>query len=227
MDLDEEESEESSEEEVEVEVSMKKRNFKAYVDPREKSEVKKVRKTIVRKKSLNVETKEVERVGTRDTTRARTEEVSVRADKTANTPKTPRKEQVYVPLTHAELMDEARITEEWNTADLQAYIKYTELSDKERAANFAFSKKVPKYVYRSFKDENNEERSEIRMTIPLTISSTSMVVPKKTNAKYRYPYMEDRYFNTCEEFSRIHEEYLELEKAEIKSIIADLTNRLA
>ena len=77
-------------------------------------------------------------------------------------------------------MEEAKIVEEWNKADYDAYLRYTELSEKERIALIQKRRtKGPKNVYtivsRSF-IEKDQVCSEIKIVAPVIDESSH---PKK------------------------------------------------
>ena len=257
----EEEEEESEEEESEDEEDKRRKRprFQAYKVPDTKHGAPK-RKTIVRRKAkpsadtpVSVAESEVTRRETRDTTRARTLEVHSRS-----TPVTARKKASSPSggqrkLTQEQLLEEARIVEEWNKADYDAYLRFTELSEKERNALMQKRRqRGPKNVYtivtRSF-IRNGASAEEIRIVPPVVEEQVAKKkdakppLPIKTVAevlgldqsipeyadrsfKYRYPYGYMREFNTIAEFNIIHEEEQNVEREEAEKLLAHLHSLL-
>ena len=215
----EEEEDDEMDEDIEEVSSSKKRmaKFKAYVDPRE---LKTVKKTIVRKKvasSSKVFTP-TDRPGTRDTTRARTEEVIEKVEKNVSSKRLKSPRDPLVLLTQEELMEEARLTEEWNTADYDAYISYMELNEKIDTSRRRGKKNSNVVISRSF-IENGYVKSEL--IVPAYFELVHATLPNQS-AKYRYPKDPSQVFNTVEEFSKIHENFIQNEVKNIQEILKDI-----
>ena len=254
--LDEEESEDEDEDEDEETVRKRKRSIKAYKDPRTSAAAPK-RKTIIRRKPKVPDTPDSTKVDsehasaaitrreTRDTTKARTLEVINRAEKSTRKHSPKQRALGQEKLTQEELLEEARITEEWNIADYEAYVRYTELSEKEQTA-FLSKRKSSKQsqnsytlVSRSFV-RNNEVISEIVIHPPpimfegtkkekppvksvqqlLRIDQEVLVSADKSH-KYRHPYTWEG-FNSVSEFAEIEEKFKEKERAQVERVIENL-----
>ena len=237
----EEEEEDEDEEDDEEEQRRKRPRFQAYKPPTGKDEPTKKKIVVVRKQKAPVtpiSITESERRETRDSTRARTLEVMSKpvpdtSKKSKTTTTTPR--GTPHQRTQEELMEEAKIVEEWNKADYDAYIRFTELSEKERTAFLQKRRpKGPKNAYsivsRSF-IKDGEVCSEIKVVppvvdeLPVTAKKKDTKTPPVYNKsvsdvlgivsdipspadrtfKYRYPYGSMECFNTVEECQRIRE----------------------
>jgi len=245
-DEDEDEEREEEEEEDEQENRRKRPRFQAYKPPPDKDIVRK--KTVVVRKSKPAvsETPKsvadsvsapIERRQTRESTQARTQEVMEKPAATGapkRKPSTPSRSQSLKP-TQEQLMEEAKIVEEWNKADYDAYIRFTELSEKERQA--FLQKKKPKglknaytIVSRSF-IKDGEVASEIRVIEPVKQEPVGPKKKKKPGEfdshfrsiydilgiqadipmqpdksyKYRFPYGSMPGYNTLEEFRAIRD----------------------
>ena len=168
---------------------------------------------------------------------------------------TPRsKPAVRRTLTQAELMAEAAITEEWNKADLEAYVRYTQLSDKEKAelekkrtTHGVSQSSAAAGEYRIISRSFGGTKSEIRIESPIrtknvlsrdvkstttmeilgqTPSSLSTTTKNAMNvSKYRHPTTLET-FNTCEEFSKIESKIRTTEKRKIEKLILNLSSLL-
>ncbi len=217
-----------SEEEEDQDTKKPKRVFRGgYKDPRGAGAPK--RKTTrppvqrVIRKDTETPPSTVERRQTRDTTRAITQQVTDRefSKKPSLKEKSRFKPEKHV-WTQDELMEEARLTEEWNTADYEAYIRYTELSERERMQ--FLQKRKPKEQVGSYKVVhrsylvNNEPKSEILIfppiegvERPLNDVLLGIVDGQKDEGKYkRFRYRHPRTgegFNTAAEFRAIQEDW--------------------
>ena len=207
------------------------------------------RKTIVRKpRTPKPEVDRADRPGTRDTTRARTEEVTSKAETIEGKKRRRMTQKEQVKLTQEQLLEEARVTEEWNRADYDAYMRYTELSEKEKAAlvgrrrqkrNLGYSTVFRTYI------ENGEVQSEIRLVPPATdldrkrqqpldrstrdllgLEEEPPTRPPPAAGKYRYPYDPRQVFNTIAEFEEIHWQLRAKEKETIQAIIGEIDSFL-
>jgi len=169
---------------------------------------------------------------------------------------TPATKQQPTALTQEQLMAEAAITEEWNKADYEAYIRYTELTDKEKASFLSVGKnrrtKASRFshtlISRSFIDQQSQtSKSEILIhPPPITdeeIKKEKLSVPRKrTTAEllgidappshpirtgYLYRHPTSlEGFNTSVEFSAINDREDAKEKGEISKIIHNLNSLL-
>jgi hypothetical protein len=262
---DEGESEESEEEESDDErAKQKKRSaIKAYKDPRAgPSAAPKRRTTIIRKKPTvrtpgtpeSSQSTTIERRETRDSTKARTLEVTSRSTELFSKSTIHRASPMHKKLTQEELLAEAAITEEWNRADYEAYIRYTELSDKEKAQFLSKGKRTRAsrfshtIVSRSFVDaESKTVSSEIiihpppitdeeikreKLTVPPPKSTLELLgitknpeIFHKTGYSYRHPVTYEGY-NTREEYEGICRRQFEVEKAELNRVIENLKSLL-
>jgi hypothetical protein len=248
--MDQEESEDESEDEPEEEDEgendsrqKKRMRFNAYRAPTPAGAT--GRKTVVTRREKvtptprsTSEPKDLpsERRETRESTKARTQEVQSRPKSQVTKKKGPTTPTgTSLKPTQEQLMEEAKVVEEWNKADYDAYIRFTELSEKERAAFLQKrkprgSKTAYSIVSRSF-IESGTVRNEIRIIPPVT--DASLVPRKKEKAlrletslrsasdvlginsevppipskqfRYRYPYGSMQPFNTVEEFQSIHQ----------------------
>jgi len=221
------------------------------------------RKTIVRRKpkldlATEVDNQEgpdmLERRETRDTTRARTLEVQERA-----IPSSSKKSPASTPtrdkprLSQEQLLEEARIVEEWNKADLEAYIRYTELSEKERNAMLqkrrrGGSRNEYTFCSRSY-IEDGQVKSEIKIVPPPPSSEETSKkkpgvfiprrftndllgiqakpeVPDRSMCNYRYPYGGEDVFNTAEEYEAIRRGYVDWEVNEVQKVMRHLNSLL-
>ena len=254
--LDEEEKEESSEddesEDEDTRKKQKKGRFQAYkpVSVSEAGAPKK--KTIVRRKPKPVVLAEESiapdlRRETRDSTRARTMEVQDRPTP-VSTRRIRRPTDGRKIYTQEQLMEEARIVEEWNKADLDAYIKYTEMSEKEKNAMMqkrrrGTSQNEFTIFSRSYIDSRGEVSSELRLVpppqeeslkkkivSPLPLKSTQQLLgiaepeepAMRSGFAYRYPYGGLEGFNTVEQYEAIRADYVDYEIREIKNVISKI-----
>jgi len=147
-------------------------------------------------------------------------------------------------------MAEAAITEQWNKADLEAYVRYTELTDKEKAelekgkqGLTALSRSEYRIVSRSFV-ESGFTTSEIRIhspirsstkdknnVVPFKSSSTllglhaSKSAPVRSGSSYRHPRSLEG-FNTVDEFSAIEKRLENQERRRVQKLVNDLSSLL-
>lgn len=216
-----------------------------YKDPRSKPAAPKRKLAPVQraiKKEIVPETPSSagERRQTRDTTRAMTEEITQReSTKKPLVSKEKPKTEKHV-LTQEELLEEARLTEEWNTADYEAYIRYTELSERERMQ--FLQKRKPKeqvncykVVHRSFM-EGGELKSEIKVFPPMAgtlrplndvllgIGENEFANATRSPFRYRHPRTGEGY-NTCGEFRQIQERLLREERMQAERVLEILESK--
>ena len=230
----------------------KRPRFQAYKVPDTKQAAPK-RKTIVRRKPKpvaetpqSVAGSETLRRETRDTTRARTLEVHSRPVLASAKKKATSPTSAQPKYTQEQLLEEARVVEEWNKADYDAYLRFTELSEKERTAFMQKRRhRGPKNVYtvvtRSFVHDGQvtEELKIIPPVVeesvtkkkdtkpPLPVKSVAEVLqldqsrpePADKRHKYRYPYGETPLFNTIEEFQSIHHSEREKEREVAENLL--------
>ena len=261
LDEDEESEEESDEDESETDEvkKRKKASFRAY-KPIAGGEAAPNRKTIVRRKPKavpsspkSVADSTFSRRETRDTTRARTQEVKERAEMPVRLRKYAHSGFEAASLSQEQLLEDARIVEEWNRADLDAYIKYTEMSEKERGLLLTrrrgrSNKDEYRIVARSF-IEKGKVKSELKLIPPkppaddgskkkpqttVVVKTTSQVLgirepevpPDRSMNTYRYPYGSMEGFNTREEYMQIREADLGPQRQQVESVIANLHSLL-
>ena len=246
--------ESGTEESVDEEENRRKRpRFHAYKVPPQNEGIK--RKTVIRRKSVTQEPVETpsdnfEKRETRETTKARTLEVTERKSVDVSGKKRKHASRgSSVTLTQEEQMEEARIVEEWNKADYDAYLRYTEMSEKERNAlmqkrrNNTGSKNLYKIITRSY-IKDGEVQSELKIVPPLIEESTkekgkrSVIGLKSVSDvlrinrtkpepvgrlfRYRYPHGDMLEYNTVEEFKEIRKNELEREKSEAEAVVKEL-----
>lgn len=249
--LDEDEEEDDEEGTESEDEKTTKRRMTGYSDPRLKRSAP-VAKAVtnrvarVQKPSLPYEVPE-----TRHTTRERTREVNVRSTSHPNTPlsRTTKLSPRRPTLTQEQLMAEAAITEEWNKADLEAYVRYTELSDKEKAelekgkqSNLSTSIKSDYRIISRSSQSALGVTSEIRIHSPIRDMKdkqhkhskvpTSKLLGVSTpgnhidngsrGLRYRHPVSLEG-FNSNEEFANIDSRIRKQEEKRVRKLVNDLT----
>ena len=149
-------------------------------------------------------------------------------------------------------MAEAAITEEWNKADLEAYVRYTELSDKEKAelekgkqGLSSLNRSEYRLISRSYISDGSSS-SEIRIHSPTRLTGSKdtkqTVVPRRSTesllamkpqpaqprrweSRYCHPRSMEGY-NTPFEFSEIEKRIDNQEKRRVQKLINDLSSML-
>lgn len=252
--LDEEDESEEEEPEDDEERRRKRPRFQAYKVP-EKGTPK--RRTVVRRNSSSTPKPEEgikDEVTTdtrerRETTKARSLEVTERKMSSSFGLRKKRSQTQYVALTQEQLMEEAKMVEEWNKADYDAYLRYTEMSEKERNALIQKrrnngSKNLYRIVSRSY-IEDGQEKSELKLVPPLEEDSlkikekmskgilyksakevlrmdASKPLPANKSFKYRYPYGDMEGYNTIAEYEDIIERERGKEVLESEKLVQEL-----
>jgi hypothetical protein len=221
----------------------KRKNSGGYKDPRTAAPKRVIRRSIVKTpKPAPLETPISERRQTRDTTRAITLQVTQRSETKRESPKetkiSPKRAHVW---TQEDLLEEARQTEEWNIADYEAYIRYTELSEKERMQ--FLQKRKPKEQVGSYKIisrsvcRDGKADSEVLIFPPAESSTRNFDIsavlfpyldgPPKEPPKFRYRHpvsMEG--YNTISEYREIEVRLDQEDRMRIQRVISQLESRL-
>ncbi len=149
-------------------------------------------------------------------------------------------------------MAEAAITEEWNKADLEAYVRYTELSDKEKAelekgkqSNISTSFKSDYRIISLSSQSALGVTSEIRIHSPIRDMQdkqhkhlkvpTSKLLGLSTpgnpihdvsrGSRYRHPVSLEG-FNSIEEFANIDSRIHKQEEKRVRKLVNDLRSLL-
>jgi|LauGreDrversion4_2_1035121.scaffolds.fasta_scaffold202887_2 hypothetical protein len=246
--LDEDEEDEEDEEEPESEDEVRiSRKSKGYSDPRLKSSLPKKRENIQAPRVPKPPLDSYDVPETRHTTRERTQEVNLRS--IPSTPQAALRTRALrrePQLTQEQLMAEAAITEEWNKADLEAYVRYTELSDKDKAElekgkqGFGVSSRSEyRIISRSFSSALGST-SEIRIHSPTrekqskvprsadTARLMGIAYPQQScrssrgSSRYRHPVSLEG-FSCLDEFARIEDRLQNEEVKRVRRLLNDLS----
>ena len=249
-DIDEEDEDEESEPETD---KAPRKSFRAYKDPRLAVAAPKKREIPPKPKTPKTPVSSYELPETRHTTRARTVDVTSKASAEQPNSRIRAKQPVRPHLTQEQLMAEAAITEEWNKADLEAYVRYTELTDKEKAElekgkqkQSILTRSDYRLVSRSFISDRCSS-SEIRIHSPIRSGLTakdsqhsvapkrpsSMLLkmvslpsqPRRWGSRYLHPQTMEG-FNTALEFSEIEKRIENQEKRRVQKLVNDLRSLL-
>jgi hypothetical protein len=238
-----EHGEEEEEEDDEDIGQRKKRPVKGYVDRRDAVPESKKRsshkKPVVSEGVPASVAHPAERRETRDTTRRLTIEMEERAATATSVPRrvTPSATRVKRKFTQEEMLEEAKTTEYWNTADLNEYMRIT--ASLEATKNLSRSRRIVPRGSHIIKWKSTREGESLTIIPPADAKGVmgrptseilgidpAPVYDAPGGRGWRYRTTGGDFFNNSDEFKKIRNKSKNLEIEEISQIIQNLKNSL-